>query len=104
MTCDGFVFETKSWAGQTLNSIMKSEIGGNFELSFRILAGTANGVVHSLFCWYINPIPVREDRLGSTHRLFSTTLDSGINLGVHLLIFEKKWPQCLDWFKNELRF
>ena len=50
MKCDGFVYETKSCAGQTLNSKVKIEVGGNFELSFRILAGTANGVVHSLFC------------------------------------------------------
>ena len=40
-------------------------------------------------------------------RLKITTLDSGINIGVRLLIFEKKnekRPQCLVWCKNELKF
>ena len=36
------------------------------------------------------------------------TLDSGINVGVRLLIFEeekfKKWPQCLDWCKKVIKF
>ena len=39
------------------------------------------------------------------------TLDSGINVGVRLLIFEKfwrqkknqKWSQCLDWYKKVLK-
>ena len=33
-------------------------------------------------------------------------LESGINVGVTLSIFEKKnekWPQCLDWCKNDLK-
>ena len=44
--------------------------------------------------------------------LFIKGLDwSGINVGVHLLSFEKiwrkkkeKWSQCFDWCKNELNF
>ena len=40
----------------------------------------------------------------------NSTLESGISVGLRLLIFEKKkeknekWPQCLDWCKNELKF
>ena len=33
--------------------------------------------------------------------------NSGINIGVHLLIIEKKnekWPQCPVWCKNKLKF
>ena len=41
----------------------------------------------------------------------SIFIESGKNIGVRLLIFEKnwrkkneKWMQCLDWCKNELKF
>ena len=44
-------------------------------------------------------------------KIYRPTLDSGINKGLHLLIFEKfwrkykikKWQQCLDWCKKVLK-
>ena len=60
------------------------------------------------FVFYIN---VSQKSMSGVTLVLYSTLDSGINIGVRLLTFEKfwrekkkwKWPQCLDWCKKVLK-